>query len=227
MGSMPTYHVSKGLEFGYLSALFGPPQANFMAAYDAALAALSTPVPDARTNLKAAARARQTAATAPALRSTDVSHFEEHWLGGAPNGWWPTQAVGETLRGGFREAIEHAKARALPMEVLWVCARDNDFHLYFSESPNQVTVLIFTPPPKEHVSVASPGFVPQPLDHPEDIWVVKREDRFDGAAYQALGSPGVITAPETVDELNGGSRVIKQRLFHTGSSAESASAARS
>lgn len=220
MGSMPTYHVSKGSEFGYLSKLFGPPATNFMPAYDAALARLTAPAANAATSMKSAANQRKNDPNAPALSTTDVSHFEKHWLGSPPDAWWPAQPVADVLRAGMREAIEHAKARRLPMEVLWVCALDQTFEVYFSESPNQVTVIIFTPRPREHVTQASTGFPAEVLDRPEDIWVVKQKEQSDGAAYQALGGATSVVSPaEVVDHVTGTvgakSPIIKQRLFHT------------
>ena len=218
---MPTYHVNKGSEFGYLSKLFGPPAANFMAAYDAALAQLDDSGGDAATKVKAAADKRKNDPTAPALSTNKLSHFEKHWLGSPPDGWWHTHPVADVLRAGMREAIKHARDRALPMEVLWVCARDNDFHVYYSESPNQVTVIIFTPPPKEHANVASPGFAAELLDEPEDIWVVKKQDQFDGAAYQSLGGAASVITPAhqvatvTSGTVGIGDPIIQQRLFHT------------
>ena len=219
MGNMPTYHVTKGSEFGYLNKLFGPP--NFMAAYAAALAQLDAGA-DAATSVTTAANNRRNNAGDPHLSSNNVNHFVQHWLAPTPVGWWTNQhPVPEVLRAGMREAIKHAQAQNLPMEVLWVCAKDDDFHVYYSESPNQVTVLIFTPPPREHVYVPTPGFPAQLLDQAEDIWVVKHMDQYDGAAYQVLGAAGVVTPPQQVDVVTSGpppfigDQIIKQRLFHT------------
>lgn len=220
MGSMPTYHVSKGSEFGYLSKLFGPPASNFMPAYDAALQRLSAPAPDATTAMKSAASSRRSNPAAPALSANDLSHFEKHWLGPPPDGWWAHRhPVADVLRAGMREAIKHAKARSLPMEVLWVCAMDDEFQVYYSESPNQVTVLIFTPPPKEHVNEGGAGFAPEVLSQPEDIWVVTKQGRYDGPAYQALGDKNsVVTPAAPVDSVTSGvgkgDPIIQQRLFH-------------
>jgi hypothetical protein len=223
VGNMPTYHVTKGSEFGYLSKLFGPPAANFMPAYDAALAQLDA-AGDAASTVQAAANKRRTHPSDPALSTNNVSHFEKHWLAPAPDGWWTHKhPVADVLRAGMREAIKHARARSLPMEVLWVCAKDDDFQVYYSESPTQVTVIIFTPPAREHVIVPSPGFTPQWLDEPENIWVVKlNEPLYDGAAYQALGGPASVVSPAqpvaTVTSGPAGSTgdpIIQQRLYHT------------
>ncbi len=216
MGSMPTYHVSKGSEFKYLETeLFG--NSAFMETYDLALAALEDP--DATTTLIAAANNRH-AENPDDVSTTDLKHFTKHWL----SGWWSHLAVADTLRAGFIEAITHAKSVGKPMEVLWVCAEDDAFHLYYSESPNQVTVLVFTPiPDTGHVTAGSsdPEFDDEPLIAPEDIWVVKQKDEWDGDAYQELGGPNSVVSPAeqvatvTTERAGVGTPIIKQRLYHT------------
>ena len=110
------------------------------------------------------------------------------------------------------------------MEVVWVCAQDDAFHVYYTESPNQVTVLVFTPiPDTGHVTGQSrdPEFEDEPLVEPEDIWVVKQEDEWDGAAYQSLGGPDSVVSPAeqvatvTTEGAGIGAPIIKQRLYHT------------
>ena len=216
MGSMPTYHVSKGSEFKYLEAeLFG--NSAFMETYALALEALADP--ESTTTLTVAARNRH-AENPDDVSTTDLKHFTKHWL----SGWWTHLAVADTLRAGFIEAITHAQRAEKPMEVIWVCAQDDAFHLYYTESPNQVTVLVFTPiPDTGHVTAASgdPDFDDELLVEPEDIWVVKQEDEYDGAAYQALGGPNsVVSPPEkvatvTTEAAGIGEPIIKQRLYHT------------
>ncbi len=216
MGSMPTYNVSKGSEFKFLETkLFG--NSSFMETYDLALAALADP--DSTKTLTEAAKNRQEQ-NPDDVSKGDLKHFRKHWL----SRWWSHLAVADTLRAGFIEAITHARAVGKPMEVLWVCAQDDVFHVYYSESPNQVTVLVFTPiPDTGHVTGKSRDreFEDEPLVEPEDIWVVKQEDEWDGDAYQALGGPeSVVSRAERVADVTTkgagvGAPIIKQRLYHT------------
>lgn len=191
MPSMPTYHVSKGTQFGYLETQFGG--ADFENQYTAALNRLQGAV------------ATAAAGHVPTqLSQSDLEHFTSHWLGD----WWPTLAVPDTLRAGFIQAITHAKSVHLPMEVLWICAKDQAFHVYYCEGPHQVTVLLFTPPPAQHTTL--------PLNKAEKIWVVKLRDEFDDQ-YPAKDPAGGIPPAEKVADVAGpppGRTIIKQRLFH-------------
>ncbi|HLM21144.1 MAG TPA: hypothetical protein VK390_06420 [Propionibacteriaceae bacterium] len=203
MGSMPTYHVSKG-PFRFLDQLFANPSSG---AFDAALTALGGP--DAKATLHAAAQARQ-AAQPMDLAGGDVGHFDAHWLGG----WWKELAPADTLRAGIREAITHAKNIAKPMEFFWICTQDREFQVYYCEGFHQVTVLILTPPPDP------PGHSTDVLKTPELIWVVKLRDNSD-LAYPALGTPGLIKAPVQVAEVTSGppppngQPIVKQQAHHT------------
>jgi hypothetical protein len=199
MPSMPTYHVNKGSQFGFLDATLGG--ANFLTEYNAALTRLQGADPAPVLNAAASAR------IAPnRLTQNDFHHFAQDWLGG---GWWPQEAVPDTLRAGFTQAIQHARAAQKPMEVLWVCAADPDFHVYYCEGPRQVTVLVFTPPPREHTHTNLP------LNHSESIWVVKLRDRDDNR-YPNLGSG--IPAPQVVATVQSGPKtgedIIQQQLFY-------------
>ena len=215
MGSMPTYHVSKGSEFKFLETeLFG--NSAFMETYDLALAALADPASTA--TLTAAANYRHEA-NPDEVSKGHLKHFRKHWL----SAWWSHLAVADTLRAGFIEAITHARTVEKPIEVLWVCAQDDAFHVYYTESPNQVTVVVFTPAPDTgHVTGESRDreFDDEPLVEPEDIWVVKQEDDYDGDAYQALGGPDSVVSPAeqvaavTTTGAGIGTPIIKQRLYH-------------
>jgi hypothetical protein len=196
MPSMPTYHVSKGSQFGLLDGVLGG--SDFLTQYTAALGRLqgTNPIPV----LDAAAAAR----VAPnQLSSDDFNHFTQHWLGD----WWGQRAVPDTLRAGFTQAITHAQTVQKPIEALWVCALDQAFHVYYCEGPRQVTVIIFTPPPPRHTTL--------PLAHPEDIWVVKLRDQFDDQ-YPSKG-PGIQPPAPVATVQSGpaqGQDIIKQRLHH-------------
>jgi len=193
MPSMPTYHVSKGTQFGYLESQFD--DANFPTEYPAALGRLQDSV----------AAAAATHIPPGQLSQSDVNHFADDWLGN----WWPQLAVPDTLRAGFIEAITHAQSVQKPMEVLWICALDQAFHVYYCEGPRQVTVIVFTPPPARHTT--------DQLDKAEKIWVVKLGDQFD-TQYPSKGPN--IPAPVTVAQVTTGSPgmvgrpIIKQQLFH-------------
>jgi hypothetical protein len=198
MPSMPTYHINKGSQFGFLDATLGG--ANFLTEYDAALTRLQGA--DPATVLNAAANAR----VGPnRLTQDDFNHFVSDWLGGTS--WWPQNAVPDTLRAGFVQAITYAKAAQKPMEVFWVCSVDPDFHVYYCEGPRQVTVLIYTPRPRRHTNL--------PLTHSESIWVVKLSDPFD-SQYQSLGTG--IPAPQPVATVQSGPEqgqpIIQQQLFY-------------
>ena len=117
MGSMPTYHVSKGSEFKFLETeLFG--NSAFMETYDLALAALADPASTA--TLTAAANYRHEA-NPDEVSKGHLKHFRKHWL----SAWWSRLAVADTLRAGSIEAITHAPGPVeKPIEVLSVCAQD-------------------------------------------------------------------------------------------------------
>jgi hypothetical protein len=192
---MPTYHVSKGSQFGYLETQFD--ESHYPNEYPAALARLQDSVATA-----AAAH------VAPGqLSQSDVAHFTNDWLGA----WWPNLAVPDTLRAGFIEAITHAQTARKPMEVLWICALDQDFHVYYCEGRRQVTVLLFTPPPARHTT--------DPLNKAENIWVVKLGERSDDD-YPNKDPAGGIPVPVKVAQVTTGPPgmlgrpIIKQRLFH-------------
>jgi hypothetical protein len=198
MPSMPTYHINKGSQFGFLDTTLGG--TSYLTECDAALRRLGGADPTAVLNAAASARV-----TPGQLTPDDFNHFVQDWLG-IP-GWWPANAVPDALRAGFVQAITHAKAAGKPIEVLWVCTHDPDFHVYYCEGPRQVTVLIFSPPPHEHTNL--------PLNHPESIWVVKLRDHFDND-YPSLGTG--IPAPLVVATVqNGpaaGQDIIQQQLFY-------------
>jgi hypothetical protein len=198
MPSMPTYHINKGSQFGFLDTTLGG--TSYLTECDAALRRLGGADPTAVLNAAASARV-----TPGQLTPDDFNHFVQDWLG--TPGWWPANAVPDTLRAGFVQAITHAKAAGKPIEVLWVCTHDPDFHVYYCEGPRQVTVLIFSPPPHEHTNL--------PLNHPESIWVVKLRDHFDND-YPSLGTG--IPAPLVVATVqNGpaaGQDIIQQQLFY-------------
>jgi hypothetical protein len=197
MAHMPIYHVVKGSQFGYLQDQFGP-DLNFMAAYAAALNQLQN---------SASATTLETAANSK-VSPQDVTHMKDHWFGSP--GPWGNLAVPDTLRFGFIKAIEHAQSRQKPMEVIWICALDRAFHVYYCDSPNQVTVLIFTPPPDQGALTG------QPLTRPENIWVVKLQENHDGN-YKNLGPaiPDPVDLGPSTSGPTPNARIIWRQLFHS------------
>jgi hypothetical protein len=165
MPSMPGYFVGKGYQFLMLDEQFGGDEATFMPAYDAALRRIDQPL-----SVLAEDHATSGSGVSDELKQGDVKHFERHWLGD----WWPRKRVEEVLRAGYREAITRAQAVKKPIESLWVCANEDRFQVYICEGARQITVLVFTPPPKE------PGHQPAAtLTEDEPIWVVKVHDADD------------------------------------------------
>ena len=184
MASMPGYHITKG-PFGFLDRRFdGMNPAN----YTAALNSLTG-------TLLAAAQNRFPNDV------PKVQHFQNDWLG---NGAWNQLKPEETLREGLKAAINAAlspnPANPKPMEFFWVCARERAFHVYYSTGPHQINVFIFTPPPVDPLPLVAGVLV-----HPENLFVVKKEDWEDnppGSGYPggfttlvagSPGSPAIIT----------------------------------
>ena len=165
MPSMPGYFLGKGYQFKMLDEQFGGDEASFTAAYDAALSRIDQPL-----SQLAEDHATSGSGVIDELKQGDVSHFARHWLGD----WWPGKRVEEVLRAGYREAIQKAKDARKPIESLWVCANEDRFQVYITEGPRQITVIVFTPPPKERAH--------EPVDtltEDEPIWVVKVLDEDD------------------------------------------------
>lgn len=161
MPSMPNYFIGKGAQFELLDAQFGGERDSFMAAYDAALGRI-----DAESIVELARRHTEPDGGGR-LTPGDIEHFEEDWIG-----YWGDYPVEQVLRAGYRKAIELAREVEKPIESLWVCANEDAFQVYVCEGPLQITVLVFTPPPKEHVGEEN-------LTENEPIWVVKARDDYD------------------------------------------------
>jgi hypothetical protein len=162
---MPGYFVGKGYQFAMLDRQFGGTEDEYMAAYDAALDRIDEPLGDL-----AAQHADRGSGLRAELKDGDTGHFRKHWLGD----WWRGKRVEEVLRAGYREAIQRAQQARKPIESLWICANEDRFQVYICEGPRQITVLVFTPPPKEneHEPVET-------LTEDEPILVVKEHDDDD------------------------------------------------
>jgi hypothetical protein len=186
MPSMPTYYLGKGSQFGMLDRQFGGTEQEFLAQYRAALGRIDEPLAEL-----ASEHSDPTSGLRAELTDTDVQHFRDHWLGT----WWPRLRIEAVLRAGFREAITLAEQERLPIETLWVCADEKTFQVYICQGPRQVTVIVFTPRPKEHVGHET-------LTEPEPIWVVKEKDDDDWGAV------------ERVAGADGDPPIIKRQLFY-------------
>lgn len=192
MPSMPYYFIGKGSQFTLLDELFGVgDEGARQGAFDAALERLdSTPLGELagrHTDRRGATR----------LSEGDVRHFKAHWL----RAWWPDHDVEDIMRAGFKEALTRARDAGLPLEALWVCADEKVFQVYINQGPHQVTVLVFTPPPSEHVA-------DETLTAPENIWVVKQRDKWDKGEFEVLEG-----------ERKGGDIIQKRLMYDPGPSA--------
>lgn len=161
MPSMPNYFIGKGAQFELIDRQFGGDSNERRAAYDAVLESL-----DGESIVDLARRHTQSRG-GPRLTAGDIEHFEEDWIG-----YWKDYPVENVIREGYRKAITLARDVDKPIESLWVCANEKSFQVYVCEGPHQVTVLVFTPPPLEHVREET-------LTEMEPIWVVKPRDQFD------------------------------------------------
>jgi hypothetical protein len=164
MPSMPNYFVGKGAQFELIDAQFGGDRANYLAAYDAALDRIE------RQSIVELAR-RHTGGRdgrgAKRLTTGDIEHFQQDWID-----YWSEYPVEAVLKTGYRKAIEVARAAKKPIESWWVCANEDAFQVYVCEGARVVTVIVFSPQPKEHV-------LEEELTEEEPIWVVKPRDTYD------------------------------------------------
>ncbi|MGH9013197.1 MAG: hypothetical protein ACRDZ1_04570 [Acidimicrobiia bacterium] len=174
MPSMPFYFVGKGAQFEMIDRQFGGETAKYLAAYDTALQRLES---DRLVDL-ARAHAHDEPGRSAGLTEGDVEHFEEDWIG-----HWGEYPVEEVMRAGFKKAITLAREKRKPIESLWVCANENSFHVYVCDGPLQITVLVFTPPPLEHVHEDA-------LSEEEPLWVVKARDEWDHGEVESTTRRG-------------------------------------
>jgi hypothetical protein len=174
MPPMPVYYVGKGSQFGVLDRFDGAHRER----YDEAIARLQ-----GAASLEQLAEQRRLAGDS-ALSTNDVAHFRNDWL----TNWWKGKNVALVLRAGILRALQLAlpqphRERLLPVEAIWVCAQEDVFHVYVNEGPNQVTMIVYTPPPDDY-SARGPA-------HPERIWVIKTRDDFDLEEGTTRLNPGV------------------------------------
>ena len=164
MPSMPFYFVAKGAQFELLDKQF---DGSDLGAYTDALKRI-------RSRESIVKLADRHVGRNDGLTSGDVEHFQKDWIdywGSYPHGH-PVEAV---MREGYRKAIELAiedPEHPKPIASFWVCANERAYQVYVCNDSDQVTVLVFTPPPIEHVGE-------EQLTEEEPIWVVKARDTYD------------------------------------------------
>jgi hypothetical protein len=194
MPSMPVYFVGKGRQFKVIDDQFNTGSS---AVYDDALNRI-------KTTPSLADLARRHVTSSP-MTDGDVDHLRDDWFGS----WWPKLPVEDVLRAGYAEAITRARNRGLPIESLWVCAKEGEFQVYICEGDHQVTVIVFTPPPPRHRPLSRKRrHSDEQLTEDEPIWVVKKKDRWDDE-YTKQGASDYTWA----DEAN---QIIKRRIRYAG-----------
>jgi hypothetical protein len=70
------------------------------------------------------------------------NHFQEHWLDASP----ASTALETYMREAFTETIEHAQARDVGLEAIWIFGGDDSpIEIAYVDNPNSVLVVIKTP----------------------------------------------------------------------------------
>ena len=81
------------------------------------------------------------------VEGDSVDHYRRHWLGRDDDGFWPDRdgaEIGQTLRDGFRAAIEQALELDLPLSIVQVNAGDT-LQIGHLPAPTCVLVVLATP----------------------------------------------------------------------------------
>jgi hypothetical protein len=171
MPSMPFYFVGKGAQFELMDTQF---DGSRLDEYTDALRRLRS-----KSSIVELAE-KHVGGRADGLTRGDVEHFQKDWIdywGSYPHNH-PVEAV---MREGYRKAIELATEdpeNPKPIASFWVCANERAYQVYVCNGSNQVTVLVFTPPPIEHAGE-------EELTEEEPIWVVKARDTYDHGEFES------------------------------------------
>ena len=81
------------------------------------------------------------------LTRTDASRLAKYWFNDEPPGHWPHhQNKAEIVTAGIAKALDLAVKGNKPVETLHL-ANGDKFQAAVSESPQQVTLMLITPPP--------------------------------------------------------------------------------
>ena len=170
MPSMPYYFVGKGAQFELMDKQF---DGSNVREYTDALKRIRS-----RTGIVELAE-NHVGGRGDALTRGDVEHFKKDWIdywGDYPHNH-PVEAV---MKEGYRKAIELAiedPEHPKPIASFWVCANERAYQVYVCNDSDQVTVLVFTPPPVEHAPE-------EQLTEEEPIWVVKARDSYDHGKFE-------------------------------------------
>ena len=119
----------------------------------------------------------------PGFNEEALAHFVDHWLGS----WWPEHMhVDAVLRNGLAQGFRRAVDLGVPAEVLWVIGKGH-VEIGIAESPQQVTILVYTPQPENE------GPEPQ-WGEPSDVSVVRlrREGDDDAEVLESLDGIDVV-----------------------------------
>ncbi len=84
------------------------------------------------------------------LRDHDC-HIEKHWYNSDDKGWWPldpteeirTEALYQTIRLSLASPVD---GKPKPVSSYWLCPGVRHFEIAICESPDEITVLVLTPP---------------------------------------------------------------------------------
>jgi len=77
------------------------------------------------------------------LPSGSANDYEEFWLkSSSPRGG---KSVDRILRAGYREVVDLARSRGVPIETFWVTGAGDDFELHICEGAERITVFMIVP----------------------------------------------------------------------------------
>jgi hypothetical protein len=105
----------------------------------------------------------------------DIQHAARDWFGGYFVG-----PVVESFVAGSILGAQRSLETGLPIAFYWVAAAGEQLKFAVAESPQQITILLLTPPePNRQTEVRE-------LRKPERLWVVAPDDRGTGVAVQQV-----------------------------------------
>lgn len=96
------------------------------------------------------------------LNAIDSKHMKKHWFADEPPGYWPLHRGKENiLKQGAIRALKCAMQDGRPIATSWICT-GSQWQVIVEQCPNQVNMLIATPPPPMEAEEAT---------YTEDIWI--------------------------------------------------------
>ncbi len=88
---------------------------------------------------------------------TEKQHALQHWFGS----WWVDyQPTAKILRVGLLEALQTCRDSARPLDTYWICA-GYEVEVAIATSTKQVTLMILTPKPEDHI--VEPHTIAEPI----------------------------------------------------------------